>query len=433
LIFTYIVSIDIFVVLLSIIPLIAILFIRGHSEKLKYQLNVATTLPNRKKNYAKRMMYLPEYVKEIKLTKIYNQLKCIYKEGVLENIKQYKTVGKKIALLEFFGVLISDVLIVFIPLIYIVIRTAFGKYYLIGDIVGITQSTMYFSWDIEGIIDSFINIKSTKYYINEYLSFLDLEEENVQGCSLDGNDGLIFNNVSFKYINSEKNILKNINFKIKNGDKIAIVGENGSGKTTLISLMLNLYKRFDGEIILNGKDINCYSRDSLNKFFGVLLQNYHIYPFSIRDNISMGNNVDENSINEIIKYLDLNNKLDDTSKTITKEFEDNGVILSGGQEQKLAIIRLFAQKCSFVILDEPTSSLDPFSEKQVYESMFKLFHEKTIIFISHRLSSVNFVDKIFVMNNGEIIEEGSHEKLMKDKGYYFDLYSIQARRFLEEK
>ena len=242
-----------------------------------------------------------------------------------------------------------------------------------------------------------------------------------------------FRDVSFKYPNTDKYILKDISVKIKAGEHLAIVGQNGAGKTTFIKLLCHLYDNYEGEILVNGKDAREYNIVEYMKMLSVVFQDFRLFAFTIKENVTVfdDKNTDLEEIYKIAgidKWID---SLDEKDQTyIYKMFVENGIEPSGGESQKLAIARALYKNAPIVVLDEPTAALDPISEYEVYKNFDKLVYGKTAIYISHRLSSCRFCDRIIVFNNGTITEEGSHEELMKNTdGLYYNMYSTQAKHY----
>ena len=237
-------------------------------------------------------------------------------------------------------------------------------------------------------------------------------------------------NVYFKYDNENQYALQNINLKINPYEKIALVGDNGAGKSTLIKLLLRLYKPTSGEILINNININDFDFNEYISLFSTVFQDYTIFNFKIKENICMNNEYDENKIQSILKSLELDK---DINLGITNLFNDDGIELSGGEGQKVAIARALYKNSSIIILDEPTSALSPQSEADLYNKLSNIVTNKTTIFISHRLASCKMVDTITVLNNGKIIEKGTHNELINIKdGYYKKMFETQAKMYLNE-
>lgn len=276
-------------------------------------------------------------------------------------------------------------------------------------------------------------------YIKNYTTFLDIKNEKYDGTlpvekRLDNEYELEFRNVSFHYPNSEEMILKNISLKIKVGHKMAIVGRNGAGKTTFIKLLCRLYDPTEGEILLNGIDIKKYDYEEYMKIFSVVFQDFKLFSFSVAENVATSCEYDEEKLWCCLEKAGIKNRIEKLPEGINTNIFNNqeeGVEISGGEAQKLAIARALYKDAPIVILDEPTSALDPISELEIYERFNELVEEKTSIFISHRMSSCRFCNNILVFDNGHIVQAGNHDELTADKeGIYYSLWSAQAKYYV---
>ena len=325
--------------------------------------------------------------------------------------------------------------------IYILLAVnIFNKVISIGEFSSLFQATSKFGDAISGIVDSYLGMNYTssilKYYIdfvesvkskNEELIHVDCNTDAPSRCDIE------FDNVSFKYPNTERYILKNISLKINSGEHLAIVGQNGEGKTTFIKLLCRLYDNYEGKIIINGKEAREYNAAEYMNMLSVVFQDYRLFAFNIKDNVTVFKERNED-LSEIYKLAGVDewiNKLENKDNTyIYKMFVEDGVEPSGGQAQKLAIARALYKNAPIVILDEPTAALAPISEYEVYNNFDKLVNKKTAIYISHRLSSCKFCDRIIVFSGGAIIEEGSHEELINNtSGLYYKMYNTQAKYY----
>lgn len=250
---------------------------------------------------------------------------------------------------------------------------------------------------------------------------------------LDNEYELEFRNVSFHYPNSKENILKHITAKIKVGGKMAIVGRNGSGKSTFIKLLCRLYDPTEGEILLNNIDIRKYDYDEYRRIFSVVFQDFKLLSFSIAGNVAADTSYDKEKVWLCLKKTGLSERVKEMPKgieTVIYKQEEEGVEISGGEEQKLAIARALYKDAAIMILDEPTAALDPISELEIYEQFNEIVQEKTAIYISHRMSSCRFCENILVFDDGNIIQHGSHEELLKqEKGLYAKLWNAQAQYY----
>jgi ATP-binding cassette subfamily B protein len=244
-----------------------------------------------------------------------------------------------------------------------------------------------------------------------------------------------FKNVSFRYPKTERDILKDFNLTIQSGEKVALVGENGAGKTTLIKLLLRFYDATEGEILINGVNLKDVNLEEWHKYIGALFQDFIKYQFTFKENIYFGDltkKQEEELLKEAIvrsgadKYLDT---LPDKYDQIVGKMFEGGMDLSGGQWQKLALARAFYRNAPILVLDEPTSAIDAKAEYEIFQKVQSLQKDKTVVIISHRFSTVRNADRILVLDEGKILEEGSHEKLMKKKGLYAELFNIQAQGY----
>ncbi len=254
---------------------------------------------------------------------------------------------------------------------------------------------------------------------------------------LEGDIAIEFRLVSFRYPNTERFVLKNLSFSIAPKEKICLVGINGAGKSTIIKLLLRFYDVTDGQILINGHDIRDYTLQSLRRGFSTFFQQYDKYAFSLRDNIRISDlkAEDENDKRtiETIESVGAQELLKKAPKGLdtwlSRMFDPDGFEPSGGEAQKIALARAVYRDCSMIIFDEPSASLDPVSEMNLFENMQEIFEDKTALFTSHRLSIVHLADRIFLLDNGRIMEQGSHQELMALRGAYAGLYSLQAEKY----
>ena len=278
-------------------------------------------------------------------------------------------------------------------------------------------------------------------YCNEYIStyeeFINRPNMHYDGTLPiekrdDNRYELSFHKVSFKYPGSDNYILKDINLKFEIGEKLALVGLNGAGKTTLVKLLLRLYEPTEGEIKLNGINIEKYDYDEYVQIFSVVFQDFRLFDFPLDENIAVSENVDTDKVKKVIEMVGLTelvNNLPDKEGTLLYHENGDGVSLSGGEAQKVAIARALYKDAPFVILDEPTAALDPVAEAEIYERFDTLVGGKTTIYISHRMSSCKFCDRIIVISDGTIKEEGTHSSLIQKAGLYAEMYNTQAEYY----
>ena len=290
---------------------------------------------------------------------------------------------------------------------------------------------------VSGIFYSWIEINVKAEYLSYFYDFMEIQNKQYQGTipteKRDDNEFEIeFRDVSFRYPNTENFVLRHVNQKIKIGTKTAVVGKNGAGKTTFIKLLCRLYEPTEGQILLNGVDIRYYDYKDYSRIFSVVFQDFNLFSFSIAQNVACDKDFDEQKVTDCLERAGFGERLKtmpDGIGTNIYQMEDNGVEISGGEAQKIAIARALYKDAPFVILDEPTSALDPVAEYEIYQHFDKMVQGKTSIYISHRMSSCRFCDKILVFDQGQIVEEGNHEELMAGDGLYSKLWNAQAQYY----
>ena len=264
------------------------------------------------------------------------------------------------------------------------------------------------------------------------LEYLNLEAEKTKGDSFtEMTKGVIeFRNVSFRYPGTKELVLDHVSLKIEPSEKIAVVGKNGSGKTTLVKLLCRLYEPEEGEILWNGKNIREYDLREWQKIFAIVFQDYSLLSLTLWQNVAASEQYEVERAKEVLQLAGFGERLNKLKKgletVVYPEYEQDGVSFSGGEEQKIAIARAIYKGGQICILDEPTAALDPVSESRVYESFDEIVKGKTAVYISHRLSSCKFSDRIFVLDNGKIAESGTHEALLSQNGLYAQLWQAQA-------
>lgn len=347
---------------------------------------------------------------------------------------------------EFKRVLIYKILTVFvyaIELFYsylLLCRDVMNSKITIGTYTLYITTVFAFTNSLNIITQQFSELKKNGNYLADLRKVLEISESAEEICEdVELNDfceyTIKFENVWFKYPQMESYILKNINLIIKSGEKVSIVGVNGAGKTTLIKLLCRFYKPTKGKITLNGIDIQNIPLDDYIKNISVIFQDYKIFSFSIADNIQMGNKSRTGEAESLINKVGLDSLIDNFPNGINtyvfQLFDDNGVELSGGEQQKIILLRSLYKNSPIMILDEPTAKMDAITEYDFYSKFKDLTTDKSVIFISHRLSGSLFCDKIFVMQNGRIVQEGNHERLIQVEGLYREMFCKQAEGYLD--
>lgn len=307
----------------------------------------------------------------------------------------------------------------------------------IGNFTMYAGAFRHFSSCVTMIVSSYIEVSHSCHYISLYRDFenmVDFQEDGKGELTVNEGHIIEFKDVSFKYPRSETYVLDSINVKIQPGDTLSIVGLNGAGKTTFIKLLTRLYEPTKGKILLDGKDIKDYSFDEYAKLFSVVFQDFKLLACPLRENINISEEKGtDHEIKEILTTAGFEKDLDKLDKgldtAVYKIFDEAGVEFSGGQQQKIAISRAIYKDGPIVILDEPTAALDPISEHEIYKKFHQLTLDKTAIYISHRLSSCRFSDKILVFNQGKVEQSGHHDHLVMQKGLYATMWQAQAKYY----
>ena len=434
----YLCQLDPWLLLIIICPIIVMAF-QVMRNNVEYRKEKAMTPFERQKDYTKRTVLLKDFAKEIKTTSIFEVVKRRFREAVDSNIKLIKKYGWKIALLEVFTDFFGEV----IP---IAGGFAYGCYRLI-----VRQDLMIADFSV--LISAITNCRNKLNHLARYFSMQQQQclwvqnlreflayEPKVQGGDLEPGEfeSLEFKNVSFRYGTKKDYSLRNLSFRIEKGQSIAVVGHNGAGKTTLSKLIMRLYDVTEGEILYNGINIKEYDLLKYRDKFASVFQDYRIFAMTVAENVLI-EEVNEDNIPRAQRALvqsgvyDKIKTLPEQENTIlTREFDDEGALLSGGESQKVTIARMFAKNFDVAILDEPSSALDPVAETKMYDSLMEGTKDKTVIYISHRLSSATRSDNILVFSHGQLIESGTHEELMTLDGEYCKMFTLQASGYREE-
>lgn len=424
-------------VCLLIILAIIILFtpISKKIGNLQSERRIENNRLHRKSDYFARVFYLQDYAKEVRINNIRPLLIKRYGEAaddVTENQRRY--VGK-IDLIYFFqetGVQVLGFMFI-LPLYlgYCVIRS---ETLSAGDFIatfnGAYSVATSFSFLTVAIARNFSEQAKMIEKFREFLSRTNNIKDGEHTAKCGEPETIELKNVSFTYPGNTEPTLKNINITLHPYEKIALVGYNGAGKTTLTNLLLRLYDVTDGEILIGGKNIKDETLESHRARFAAVFQDFQIFAATLGENVSLDKNVNKEDAEKALENSGFKKELVNGINTeLLREFDDDGIMLSGGEAQKVAVSRAFYKKCPYVIMDEPSANLDPIAEYNLNRSMMNAAKHKTVIFISHRLSTTRHADRIYVMENGEIVESGTHEQLMAMNGKYAYMFELQAEKY----
>ncbi|MCR4728133.1 MAG: ABC transporter ATP-binding protein/permease [Lachnospiraceae bacterium] len=430
--------IDKLAVLFIVCPLLGnFLFgtIKSRYEYKRYREQVEN---NKVMNYVSRAMYLPDYAKEMRLFNVFSLLRKQYSDATDKNVKAAAKYAFPNAMTNFWKLTFTFTTIFEGMLLYGIYRNRVSGTVSLAELTVMTSMMVSMTWILIGLFDDIVGFMRDGVFINNLRGFLEYEEkipEDTDGI-MPGEDfeSLEFRHVSFSYVDEET--VKDLSFTLKKGQNIALVGHNGAGKTTIIKLLLRLYDPTSGEILLNGINIKEYNLRAYRDIFATTFQDFAIMGMSVKENVLMGRRYgdDDRVVEEALKKAGIYDKIMSLEKGIdtvmTKEFDENGAIFSGGESQKLAVSRTFAKPSPVKIFDEPSSALDPIAEYDLFNNIAKEGSDHTLLFISHRLSSVKHCDRVFMLEQGRLVEEGSHEELMALDGKYAKMYKRQANNYL---
>ncbi|MGN1090828.1 MAG: ABC transporter ATP-binding protein [Huintestinicola sp.] len=408
--------------------------------RLEYRYSIEKAKINRKADYSKRVFYQPEYAKEIKLTGIEEALMEQYDEAIAEERKMALKYSLKILPPTLINWICTFTLCQFFAVpVYLAYLAIEKQSIRLGDVASLKNATNRIKSCLDGMNYALVDFQTVGQYAEKFRRFMDYEI-NIEGCKgtepVPENDcTLELKNVSFRYKDSEKYVLRNVSMTIRKGEKLALVGENGAGKTTLIKLIMRLYDVTEGCITFGGVDIRSLDTKEYRRKIGTVFQDFQIYGATLAENVKT-DIVDETDRSKVIAALeraDFGSKLakleNGIDTELTKEFSDSGIMLSGGESQKAAIARMFMRDMPIAILDEPSSALDPIAEYRLNKSMLENAENQAVILISHRLSTTKDADRIILLENGSIAESGTHTELLEKGGTYAEMWNVQAEKY----
>ena len=430
-------TVDPVLLIFMVIPMIVSLYFGKKNGQCNYDREKAITRDKRTADYVKRIYYEKRYAAEVRLFDI----NSIMMDKQEKAVKQMEEISLKYRMKSaFYSFLMKgsySILAGIAAYFYVVFKVKYGNVSDISSYVAMITAMAFSTDQLKNAVENRIFLNNESKLFKNLEEFLEKDRETEEKKPNIGEIRSIeLINVSFTYPGAKKSTIKDVSFLWNKGEKLAIVGYNGAGKTTLIKLIMGLYPVTEGKILINGTDINDIDGDSYRKRFGTVFQDLQVFAMPLVENVLMRspqNDEDYETAKKALKdaqfdieHPGLINGLD---TIVSREFDENGFIPSGGQAQKIAIARVFAHQPDMVILDEPSSALDPLAEYNMYNNMMRLSLGKGVIFISHRLSSARMADKIYLMKDGNVVESGSHDELMDLKQHYYEMFMLQAENY----
>lgn len=435
--------------LFSFLPMIGSFFFSKVINRIEYEKTMEGTPYVRRINYVNRVLYLSRYAKEIRMTKIKNVLDDTYEEaygGLLDIIQKY---WKRLCILGLLRGVLCFPLVFEGMWLFAAYCAMVTKSILIGDFVVLANAIVSTTWMLTSLTQSIARAYQNGLYartLREFMNYRAQIPEDWQGIGVPGKvETLELKNVSFRYPGQEKEgkyALSHVNCTFTAGERTALVGHNGSGKSTLVKLLMRLYDPTEGVILLNGVDIREYNLQEYRNLIGTTFQDFELFSMSVLENVILEKLETEEQRKAAMEALKKSGALEQTEKLekgadtiLTREFDEKGAVLSGGQAQKIAVARSFAKNAPIVLLDEPSSALDPVAEYQMYETIMELCggeEDKISVIISHRLSSAAMADRVCLLQEGELKEQGTHLELLEKNGIYADMFRKQAESYLQD-
>ncbi len=424
------------VLIMLVVNMLAILWIRRQVHQYQFSRKEESAKWLRKVKYYSDVTHDFGYGKDIRIYGLKDRILDNYTKEIEGYTNVQKLIEKKEYLLGFVGLaalFISD-----ITTYYILVNKAMNG-------LSIADFSMYLgaiatlSLLLKTVAENFGFILNETEYVYEFFQLMDAdigEKGGTLPAITNETLEIEFKDVSFKYPGTDNYIFRNLNFTIHKGERLAIVGINGAGKSTLVKLMTGLFDVTDGEILINNIPLVNFNRQELYKMFSVVFQEVNVLAYTIRENIAcQSEGVDESRLDSVLEQVGLYNKVmaypKQKDQLMLKVIEEDGVLMSGGESQKLSIARALYKDANMIIMDEPTAALDALAEAEIYENFSELVQGKTAVYISHRLTSTKFCDKIALFDNDGLKEYGNHDELMALKGEYFHMFSVQGKYYKE--
>jgi len=436
-------QIDPWLLAFLLFPLVGNFVFGRWASRLRFRRDNDLAGPRRRVNYVNRVLYLPEYAKEIRLSRVLDLLLDHLDEGyggLFAVIGRYRgrAVGASFLFQAFTFLLAFQG-----ALLYGAWLAIEKKSIDLGTFAVLASATVSASWMLINVSENLVSLWKQTFSIENLRQFL------AQNPTIDSPagapdaprpfEGLEFRHVSFTYPGQSEPTLRDLDFRLRPGETMAVVGHNGAGKSTLVKLILRLYEPTEGQILYNGRPLGEWSLASYRRLFGTAFQDFRVFALTVAENVLSRppeGPEDRHRVQRALEQAGVWSKVASLAHgmdtVLTREFDDEGANLSGGELQKIALARALASDPEIALLDEPSSALDPVSEYQLYETIQEVWGHRAVVFISHRLSSATLADRILLMEGGRIAEEGSHPELLARNGAYAGLFRLQAEHYLED-
>ena len=431
--------IDPVLILFGLFPLLLGL-VRRWKNRVNHDMVAARKPIDRRVKYVRRTFYLGEYAKEMRIGGMYRRMLDELTATYTDFRDMMRKYGLRLAIAQYIQKIGLEVITILGAMLYAVWRTLSGGM-TIGDCIVILNSIGTISYCLNYMVQNFAEFGEHSLFLEDVRYFLDYKvamPEDEHAPAAHGGD-IELCNVSFRYTGAEQDTLHDISMRIGAGERVALVGLNGSGKTTLVKLLLRLYDPTEGQIRMDGRDIREYRLSAYRDSFSCVFQDFRVFSMSVQENVLLRTPREgdrervADALRESGAWEKINALPNGLDSILTREFDEQGINLSGGEAQKVSLARVFAEDAPFIVLDEPSSALDPIAEHTMFRNMMRAARGRGVLFISHRLATAVDADRIYLMDGGRIAEVGTHRELMEKGGKYAEMFRLQAKNYVGEE